>query len=166
MYVSNKIITFAGYFQPVPGGAKVIKLQQMKKIQIINGPNLNLLGKREPTVYGNASFEGYLDELRARYPQCEIAYFQSNIEGEMIDKIHETGFEYAYIHCIARRHKSSDYSGYRSTYFKCTCTRIIPSCIDDLCCLQRGYTGIRSGFIPAGARSAYAAANGQRLKSK
>lgn len=47
-------------FQPVPGGAKVIKLQQMKKIQIINGPNLNLLGKREPTVYGNASFEGYL----------------------------------------------------------------------------------------------------------
>ena len=66
MYVSNKIITFAGYFQPVPGGAKVIKLQQMKKIQIINGPNLNLLGKREPTVYGNASFEGYLDELRAR----------------------------------------------------------------------------------------------------
>ena len=66
----------------------------MKKIQIINGPNLNLLGKREPTVYGNASFEGYLDELRARYPQCEIAYFQSNIEGEMIDKIHETGFEY------------------------------------------------------------------------
>lgn len=66
----------------------------MKKIQIINGPNLNLLGKREPTVYGNAPFEGYLEELRARYPQCEIAYFQSNIEGEMINKIHEVGFEY------------------------------------------------------------------------
>lgn len=48
----------------------------MKKIQIINGPNLNLLGKREPTVYGNASFEGYLSELRAKYPQCEIAYFR------------------------------------------------------------------------------------------
>ena len=94
MYVSNKITTFAGYFQPVQGGAKVIKLQQMKKIQIINGPNLNLLGKREPRVYANASFEGYLDELRARYPQCEIAYFQSNIEGEMINKIHEVGFEY------------------------------------------------------------------------
>ena len=49
----------------------------MKKIQIINGPNLNLLGKREPTVYGNASFEDYLSELRARFPQCEISYYQS-----------------------------------------------------------------------------------------
>lgn len=48
----------------------------MKKIQIINGPNLNLLGKREPTVYGNASFEDYLSELRARFPQCEISYYQ------------------------------------------------------------------------------------------
>ena len=66
----------------------------MKKIQIINGPNLNLLGKREPTVYGNTSFEGYLSELRAQYPQCEIAYFQSNVEGEMINKIHEVGFDY------------------------------------------------------------------------
>lgn len=64
----------------------------MKKIQIINGPNLNLLGRREPTVYGNASFEGCLSKLRARYPECEIEYFQSNIEGEMIDKIHEVGF--------------------------------------------------------------------------
>lgn len=64
----------------------------MKKIQIINGPNLNLLGKREPTVYGNASFEGYLNELRTAYPDCEIAYYQSNIEGEMINKIHEVGF--------------------------------------------------------------------------
>ena len=66
----------------------------MKKIQIINGPNLNLLGKREPTVYGNRSFEDYLDTLRARYPQCEIAYYQSNVEGELINKIHEVGFSY------------------------------------------------------------------------
>lgn len=66
----------------------------MKKIQIINGPNLNLLGKREPTVYGNASFEDYLSELRARFPQCEISYYQSNVEGEIINKIHEVGFEY------------------------------------------------------------------------
>ena len=57
----------------------------MKKIQIINGPNLNLLGKREPTVYGNASFEDYLSELRARFPQCEISYYQSNVEGEIIN---------------------------------------------------------------------------------
>lgn len=66
----------------------------MKKIQIINGPNLNLLGKREPTVYGNASFESYLTELQKAYPTCEIDYFQSNVEGEMINKIHETGFTY------------------------------------------------------------------------
>lgn len=64
----------------------------MKKIQIINGPNLNLLGKREPTVYGNASFEGYLNKLRTGFPCCEIDYYQSNIEGELINKIHETGF--------------------------------------------------------------------------
>ena len=59
------------------------------KIQIINGPNLNLLGKREPTIYGNNSFESYLELLRAQYPQIEITYFQSNIEGEMINKIHD-----------------------------------------------------------------------------
>ena len=66
----------------------------MKKILIINGPNLNLLGKREPTIYGNASFEDYLETLRSRYPQCDIAYYQNNIEGEMINKIHEVGFTY------------------------------------------------------------------------
>lgn len=66
----------------------------MKKILIINGPNLNLLGKREPTVYGNDSFEDYLKQLREKYPQCEITYYQSNIEGELINKIHEVGFSY------------------------------------------------------------------------
>jgi 3-dehydroquinate dehydratase-2 len=66
----------------------------MKKIQIINGPNLNLLGKREPAVYGSASFENYLNGLRTAYPQCRIDYFQSNVEGELINKIHETGFGY------------------------------------------------------------------------
>ena len=64
----------------------------MKKIQIINGPNLNLLGKREPAVYGSITFEDYLSELRAKYPQCDIAYYQSNVEGELINKIQETGF--------------------------------------------------------------------------
>ncbi|MCD7930104.1 MAG: type II 3-dehydroquinate dehydratase [Tannerellaceae bacterium] len=66
----------------------------MKKIQIINGPNLNLLGKREPTIYGDSSFESFLEKLRNQYPDCEISYFQSNMEGEMINKIHETGFNY------------------------------------------------------------------------
>ena len=66
----------------------------MKKIQIINGPNLNLLGKREPTIYGNISFEAYLNDLCKVYPQCSISYYQSNIEGELINKIHEVGFDY------------------------------------------------------------------------
>ncbi|MGM0944794.1 MAG: type II 3-dehydroquinate dehydratase [Bacteroidota bacterium] len=64
------------------------------KIQIINGPNLNLLGKREPEVYGSQSFETYLDTLREQFPQIQLDYFQSNIEGEIIDKIHEVGFSY------------------------------------------------------------------------
>ncbi len=66
----------------------------MKRIQIINGPNLNLLGKREPTVYGNQSFEAYLVELKSQFPEAELEYFQSNTEGALIDKIHETGFSY------------------------------------------------------------------------
>lgn len=59
---------------------------------IINGPNLNLLGKREPGIYGDKTFEEYLDELRARYPQVNLDYFQSNIEGELIDKVQDVGF--------------------------------------------------------------------------
>ena len=65
------------------------------KIQIINGPNLNLLGVREPDVYGSRSFEDYfLRDLVELYPGTEIDYFQSNIEGEIINKLHETGFSY------------------------------------------------------------------------
>ncbi|HAT62382.1 MAG TPA: type II 3-dehydroquinate dehydratase [Prevotella sp.] len=63
------------------------------KIQIINGPNLNLLGVREPSIYGNHSFESYLPQLRAKYPDITIEYYQSNIEGELIDKIQEVGFD-------------------------------------------------------------------------
>lgn len=66
----------------------------MMRIQIINGPNINLLGKREPSIYGSESFDDYLVRLRARYPEVEISYYQSNIEGEMINKIHEVGFNY------------------------------------------------------------------------
>lgn len=66
----------------------------MMRIQIINGPNLNLLGLREPEVYGVSSFERYLEELKSRYPGIEIAYYQSNVEGEIINKLHETGFSF------------------------------------------------------------------------
>jgi len=62
------------------------------KIQIINGPNLNLLGVREPDIYGSLSFEDYLQKLIKHYPAIEMSYFQSNTEGEIIDKLHETGF--------------------------------------------------------------------------
>ena len=64
------------------------------KIQIINGPNLNLLGKREPGIYGRSSFDEYLPKLRALYPNIEIDYYQSNVEGELIDKLQEVGFSY------------------------------------------------------------------------
>ena len=64
------------------------------QILIINGPNLNLLGRREPTVYGSSSFTDYLETLRSQYPQIQIAYFQSNVEGELIDKLQEVGFSY------------------------------------------------------------------------
>lgn len=63
------------------------------RIQIINGPNINLLGKREPSIYGSVTFEDYLSDLRKAYSDVEIGYFQSNIEGEMIDCIQQTGFE-------------------------------------------------------------------------
>jgi len=64
------------------------------KIQIINGPNLNLLGTREPEVYGSTSFEDYFEQLNYAFPRVELDYFQSNIEGELIDKIHKVGFSY------------------------------------------------------------------------
>lgn len=64
------------------------------KIIIINGPNLNLLGKREPHIYGNISFEQYFSELQQSFPSIELEYFQSNNEGELIDKIHQVGFSY------------------------------------------------------------------------
>mgnify|MGYP001355572574 CR=1 FL=1 len=64
------------------------------KILIINGPNLNLLGMREPTIYGGVSFNVYYDKLKTQYPKIDFSYFQTNIEGEIINKIHEAGFDY------------------------------------------------------------------------
>ncbi len=65
----------------------------MAKVLIINGPNLNLLGIREPSIYGSLSMEEYLTALQSDYPQVEIDYFQSNHEGDIIDRIHEVGFD-------------------------------------------------------------------------
>lgn len=63
------------------------------KLIIINGPNLNLLGKREPEIYGSKTFEDFFKELQLKYKELKIYYFQSNIEGEIIDKLHEVGFD-------------------------------------------------------------------------
>jgi len=64
------------------------------KVMIINGPNLNLLGKREEAIYGNISFDDYFKELVAEFPDLELEYFQSNVEGELINKLQEVGFSY------------------------------------------------------------------------
>ena len=66
----------------------------MNKIIIINGPNLNLLGKREPNIYGSQSFESYFKSLKENISDLDLDYFQSNIEGELIDKLHDVGFTY------------------------------------------------------------------------
>jgi 3-dehydroquinate dehydratase-2 len=64
------------------------------KIQIINGPNLNLLGVREKSIYGDKGFESYLEDLRKQCPDIQLDYYQSNVEGELINKLHEIGFSY------------------------------------------------------------------------
>ena len=67
------------------------------KVMIINGPNLNLLGKREEAIYGNISFDDYLKTLKDDFPKLQIDYYQSNVEGELINKLQEVGFSYDYI---------------------------------------------------------------------
>ena len=67
------------------------------KVIIINGPNLNLLGKRDVAIYGNISFEEYFVSLKELFPSIELSYYQSNIEGELIDKLHKVGFSYDFI---------------------------------------------------------------------
>lgn len=63
-------------------------------ILILNGPNLNLLGKREPEIYGRATFEAYFSDLQEQFPQINLSYYQSNVEGHLIDKLHEVGFDW------------------------------------------------------------------------
>ena len=67
---------------------------EVMKIQIINGPNLNLLGVREPSVYGSEGFDSFFETLKRRYPGISMEYFQSNVEGELINKLHEVGFSF------------------------------------------------------------------------
>ncbi len=64
------------------------------KILLINGPNLNLLGRREKNIYGDQPFESYFKDLQAKYPQLELSYYQSNVEGELINQLHDCGFSY------------------------------------------------------------------------
>lgn len=64
------------------------------KILVLNGPNLNLLGKREPEIYGSQSFEEYFEELKQEFKSCDLEYYQSNVEGELVNKLHEVGFTY------------------------------------------------------------------------
>lgn len=64
------------------------------KLIIINGPNLNLLGRRETNIYGSLTFEAFFEQLKQRYPEVELSYYQSNVEGELIDKIQEVGFSF------------------------------------------------------------------------
>ncbi len=92
MGVSVAAHRYAGPFSMAKLAKTKEKTKEMKKIQIINGPNLNLLGKREPGIYGKSSFESYLPALRQRYPDVQVDYYQSNIEGELIDKMQEVGF--------------------------------------------------------------------------
>ena len=66
----------------------------MKNIIIINGPNLNLLGKRQPEIYGDINFDDFIAEQKEKFPSLSITYFQSNIEGEIIDKLHQVGFDF------------------------------------------------------------------------
>ena len=66
----------------------------MKKILILNGPNLNLLGRREPAIYGNLTFEEFFESLKKKYVDVDLVYFQSNVEGELINKLHEVGFSF------------------------------------------------------------------------
>lgn len=72
----------------------IIDKLKFMKIQIINGPNLNLLGTREPGIYGGESFNNYMESLKSEFAEVKFDYFQSNIEGEIIDKIQEAGFDY------------------------------------------------------------------------
>ena len=82
------------HFQGLGTVTREMVERRAKEIAIINGPNLNLLGKRETDIYGNMPFEEYLETLRNKYANVEVSYFQSNVEGELVDELQRIGFEY------------------------------------------------------------------------
>ena len=124
------------------------------RIQIINGPNLNLLGVREPEIYGQQSFEDYFGKLTAQYPDIQFSYFQSNIEGELINKMQEVGFDFdgivlnagAYTHQRgpARLHTEPENTRNRSPHQQRCHTRRISPTIAHRPSLQRHNRRIRT----------------------
>ena len=107
-------------------------------IQIINGPNLNLLGKRETSIYGSESFEVFFETLQKRFPSFKLDYYQSNVEGELVNKLHEVGFSFngiilnagAYTHTSVAIHDAiarDQDSCCGSPHFKCLQSRRIPA---------------------------------------
>ena len=132
-------------------------------ILIINGPNLNLLGKREKSIYGEKSFEDYLCELQQRYAQHHIAYYQSNIEGELIGKIQEAGFscDGIVLNAGAYTHTSIAIGDairavrprYRGAHFQYTCQGRVSTHINDSRRSEGVDHRIRTRLIPARHRS-------------
>ena len=123
------------------------------KILIINGPNLNLLGQREPGIYGSSSFDTYLPELRKRFADIDIEYYQSNVEGELINKMQEVG-ECWCIHSHLRRtpglHPFAQDTCNRGTHLECTSARGVPSQVNDIMRLQGRYLRLWTRLIPFG----------------
>ena len=130
------------------------------RIQIINGPNINLLGKREPSIYGAESFESYLEKLKEWYPSVEFAYYQSNVEGELINKIHETGFSYdgivlnagAYTHTSIALQDAIRAVTSPVVDFQCSPAGGVSSQINDFLCMRRSNLRIRAEFLSSGCR--------------
>ena len=128
------------------------------EIEIINGPTLNLLGVREPGIYGSEGFDTYLAALRQKYPDVTINYYQSNEEGKLIDRIHATGFTAdgiilnAHQHSTARRDTRSSRSGCGSTHIQCAQTRRIPPQVDDFTRLHGRDMRLRARLVPPCAR--------------
>ena len=102
----------------------------MKQIQIINGPNLNLLGVREPEIYGNQTFEDFFIELKHQFPEVSLHYYQSNHEGDIIDKIHEIGFSYDGI--VLNAGAYTHYSYAIADAIKAVKTRVVEVHISDI----------------------------------